>query len=88
MDRLVVEDGLPVDSAVFRFPDASRSGAGVIDQIIAGNPDHRDDAIAHRADVAVFQLSVVLGSDVLSEARASGAGQGKENRKDAHDIPL
>ncbi len=37
-DRLVVEDRLPVDAAVGRFPDAAGRGGGVIGERIAGDP--------------------------------------------------
>ena len=56
-DRLFVEDRLPVNAAVRRFPDAAGCGAGVVGVRIAGDACYRGKAVSDGADVAVFELA-------------------------------
>ncbi len=65
VDRLVVEDGLPVDAAVRGAPDPSGGGACVVGEPVSRSAHHRGDAVAHGSDVAVVERVVLIRADLL-----------------------
>src|SRR5262249_49607875 len=47
-DRLIVKDGLPVDPSVSGLEDSARSGPGIVDVRLPGDPGDRADSVADR----------------------------------------
>ncbi len=73
-DRLVVEDGAPVDAAVDRLPDAPRGGSGVVDVGVARHPRHpRHAPTPRRTDQPVLE-PLELGQILQSGGRDGGSG--------------
>src|SRR5689334_8211196 len=66
-NRLSIEDGRPMYTAVGAFEDASGGRAGIVDVRVAGHARRRDDAIADRTDIAILQLAEYIRTDLLRE---------------------
>ena len=65
MIGLAVKDGLPVLAAVGRLPDPARCGARVVGHRVSRHSHHRSNAVSDRPDVAVAELLVGFGRDLL-----------------------